>query len=182
MEQTFTEIKRPVSRDAKTGQFVMAAFFLGIIGMGSFLAGIMYFQPLYLAITFGAVLAGWMLFDRKRHHDGLHTVSTTRTGAEPEPAEKIKPEIYRDGGRVINYGNYALTHDEWKALSKIIFAHDNKFVRDVVAKAKVFTDITAPGRWTEIKRDFENIGLVKNNELTNDGIGFFSNFSPYPNN
>lgn len=178
MEQTLTEIKRPVNRDPRVGQFVLGAFFLGVLGAGSFIAGVMFLQPLYLAITFGAVLSGWMLFDRKRHHDGLHTTVINRPEPPQPPPDPIRAEVHSENGRVLRFGRYALTHDQWVALARVIFEHDDRFVRDVIAQANVFTNITS--KWGNIKNDFERMGFVHNGQLTNDGITFFSNYSPYP--
>ena len=157
--------------------FVLVAILSAIHGMRTWDS----YGCYWFGLCAAALLAQLMLLNRKRRHDDLcepRQMIIQRPVEPIEPERQImeqsyRPQIQNQRGDNIRYGKFSKTANEWAELARVLFANQNRVVRDVVAQAKVFTNITAPGTWNAISREFERLGWSKNGMLTENGIAWF---------
>ena len=150
---------RPLN-NAEVAKFTTLTFILAAIAIAGTISGIIY-HPLWFTAAGAAFMAAIVLFWRINEHD-------RRAFPLQRPAHQLPPDdnqaplqspIIRPitiNGKNAVLGRLKLKNDEWLRLAAILQANQWRFVRDVVAQANVFTDITK--HWKEIKLEFEQIG------------------------
>lgn len=171
-----------MSKDARVSWFTFWTFIFAGCYCWSLLQSWFVSDARWLAMSFAAIAAIAMLLDRKRQHDELcePRIAPTTPQQPKKPETEIRPQVQSNNGNVIRFARFSLTSKQWARLAVEIYRADKKVTRDIVARAKVFKNITANGKWAGILGDFERLGWVSSGELTEDGEGWFGQFITPP--
>lgn len=174
-------------KDARASWFTFWSFVFATVFCWALIHGWVVIDPRWLALAWGAIVGQIMLLDRKRKHDELCQPSLGIMLEEkkpPQPQEVVayRAQIQSENGQRIRYAKFALTKAQWAALARVIAAADGKVIRDVVARANVFTNLTS--KWPGISSEFERLGWAEDNTLTDAGREWFYQFitPPTPSN
>jgi hypothetical protein len=171
------------TRDAKVYRYTVFTF--GLVGAASFAILQSFWTGDYrwicLLIASGASQA--MLLDRKIQHDRLCEPVMVPVMPKPEPEKErevqYRPQIQSENGKRIRYARFALTRKQWSDLAKAIFKANDRVIRDVVAQANAFNNLTK--NWPQIIAEFERLGWVEDGALTDAGRQWFNQFiTPLP--
>ncbi|MCB8946164.1 MAG: hypothetical protein H6658_20660 [Ardenticatenaceae bacterium] len=170
-----------MNKDARVSWFTFWTFVFSVAFCWALLQAWATLDARWLAVSWGAIVAMIMLVDRKRQHDELCLPSlgiyTTESQGQKREVE-YKPTVQSENGQRIRYAKFALTRAQWANLAHEIDRADGRVIRDVVARANVFTNLT--GKWPEIVREFERLGWVENGGLTDAGKEFMNQFLTPP--
>lgn len=133
----------------------------------------------WTAIGLAAISAQIVLLNRMGQHDRLSEPIIVRTPVKRDTGQKeveIKytPQIQSHNGHRIRFGNFSLTKAQWGNLARVLENNQYHFVRDVVSQAGVFQSLSR--RWQNIRGEFERLGWLADEDLTEEGIEWFNQF------
>ena len=170
------------TRDAKVYRFTTMTFIFVAAAAWAMLQSFWTGDYRWICLLIAAGASQAMLLDRKIQHDKLcEPVMVPVMPKQPEnPREQVYiPRIQSENGHRIRLGKFKKTRKEWSDLARVLKANDNRFIRDVVAQAKVFNSIST--NWPAIVAEFERMDWVKNGILTEQGQEWFAQFlTPLP--
>ena len=100
----------------------------------------------------------------------------------PEKEElQIRPFVpMTTQSQTMKVANITFTSSQWKKLGETIFLSNGRVVRDVFAKANCIPKLSE--QWPKILQELTRSGIVENKQLTEEGIAFFEQFTPLPQN
>jgi hypothetical protein len=171
------------TRDAKVYRFTTMTFIFVAAAAWAMLQSFWSSDYRWICLLIAAGASQAMLLDRKAQHDRLcEPVMVPVMPKQTEPSERetvYRPQIQSENGRRIRYAQFALTRKQWADLANAIFAANDRVIREVVASANAFSDITK--KWPRINSEFERLGWVENKSLTDAGREWFKQFvTPLP--
>jgi hypothetical protein len=169
--------------NARTYRFVFLTFLFCLLISWSVMQAVVMDDVRWLCIAWAACAAQWTLLNRKRVHDELcqpkPVIMQRPIEPEPQATEMVyRPQVQSPNGHKVRFGKFGLSQQQWAELAHVLFENDNRVVRDIIAKAKVFSSITE--KWNAIYNEFERLGWARNGRLTDAGVEWFTGFLTPP--
>lgn len=173
--------RRPVTgNNAHPVGFTLLFFILISLAIFGVLSALESGDSRWFTLFIAGVLSLYVLWWRVHEHDARAYIEQERTVTE---AELPTPEIRNikvftnvsNGGNQIAVGEFSFNREQWHALKTVLFANNNRLIRDRVREARphIFQPYDIE-HWKETCEEFQRLGLIDSRQyLTETGKKFF---------